>query len=476
MSETNAANPIETWHALLRPEVELSAAFWEQLSGRMRDARLSFGGRPISPFLRPFFLRDSEEYRVRHVAEGMAVLGERVVQAALQDPTMLRDLRLTPDEERLVRIPPGYKTASTASRLDSFLLPGSLKFAEYNAESPAGLGYSETLAEIYDSLPIMASFRETWKADYYKICDSMLDALLDSYREWGGRADPPTILITDWREVPTWPEFEMLRDRFTARGVPTVVADPRDLTFEKTLLTEGSADGASHGKGALMVGNRRIDLVYRRVLMSDILEREAECKPLLDAYAAGAICMANTLQCKIPHKKAFFAVLTDDRHARLFSAGERAMIAQHVPWTRVVAETQTTRAGETIDLLSHVRAWREDLVIKPNDEYGGAGVILGWEASAQQWDEAIERAVGDMDGAWVVQARIPVRREIFPMIEGPGQVVMRDMLVDFAPYLFRGKLAGFLTRLSTSGLANVTSGGGQVPAFVVSPRRVNTSG
>ena len=46
----------------------------------------------------------------------------------------------------------------------------------------------------------------------------------------------------------------------------------------------------------------------------------------------------------------------------------------------------------------------------------------------------------------------------------------RDMLIDFAPYLFRGKLSGFLTRLSATGLANVTSGGGQVPAFVVSSR------
>jgi hypothetical protein len=45
---------------------------------------------------------------------------------------------------------------------------------------------------------------------------------------------------------------------------------------------------------------------------------------------------------------------------------------------------------------------------------------------------------------------------------------MRDMLIDFAPYVFRGRLAGFLTRLSASGLANVTSGGGQVPAFAVS--------
>jgi len=59
-----------------------------------------------------------------------------------------------------------------------------------------------------------------------------------------------------------------------------------------------------------------------------------------------------------------------------------------------------------------------------------------------------------------------VRREVFPICESGG-VVMRDMLVDLAPYVFRGKFAGFLTRLSATGLANVTSGGGQVPAFVV---------
>jgi hypothetical protein len=54
------------------------------------------------------------------------------------------------------------------------------------------------------------------------------------------------------------------------------------------------------------------------------------------------------------------------------------------------------------------------------------------------------------------------------MFDSAGEVTMRDMLVDFAPYLFRGRMAGYLTRLSSTGLANVTSGGGQVPAFVVS--------
>jgi hypothetical protein len=56
---------------------------------------------------------------------------------------------------------------------------------------------------------------------------------------------------------------------------------------------------------------------------------------------------------------------------------------------------------------------------------------------------------------------------VFPHFDDAGRVTMRDMLVDLAPYLFRGRLGGYLTRLSTTGLANVTSGGGQVPAFVI---------
>jgi hypothetical protein len=106
-------------------------------------------------------------------------------------------------------------------------------------------------------------------------------------------------------------------------------------------------------------------------------------------------------------------------------------------------------------------------VLKPNDEYGGTGVMLGWETSAPDWYAALNTALRTPPGTWVIQERIPVRREVFPMFDATGTVTMREMLVDFAPYLFRGRMAGYLTRLSSTGLANVTSGGGQVPAFVV---------
>jgi len=451
----NAKDPAEHWHALLKPQIAGSRKFTEQFYNRLRAEKLTFGNRVHCPFLRPFFLSAEDETRVRTVAEKMAELAERVAAAALDDETLFNQFHLREGEERLARMHTGFGPASTASRLDAFLLPDSLKFAEYNGESPAGSGYTETLSEIFRELPVMKEFSKSFEIHSYPLSAKLLDALIASYLDWGGTTKRPQMLIVDWREVPTWSEFEILKARFEKMGVPVEIADPRDLVFDgKTLSANG----------------KKIDLVYRRVLINDILARPVECKALVDAYQANAVCVANNFRCKIPHVKAFFAVLTDERNAGMFSFDEREMIRQHVPWTRVVADVQTAHYGEHIELLAFVRRERNKLVLKPSDEYGGSGVTLGWETDEGAWDAAIEKAIAPNNGCWIVQERIPIRREVYPWVKPEGDVEFRNMLVDFAPYLFRGKVAGFLTRLSATGLANVTSGGGQVPAFRVSPR------
>src|SRR5438874_2323458 len=272
------SDPIAAWHDLLQAERghELCA----EITASQRARRLRFGDRVLCPFLRPFFLTGDDEARVTRVAELLWTLGERVARAALDRPELLRDLALSDDEIRLARIDPGYGTATTAGRADAFILADSLQFAEYNAESPAGPAYSQGLAELFAELPLMARFRGQFDARLYEPVAAILDALLASYAEWGGTASPPQIAIVDWREVPTYSEFELLRDAFAAAGVPTVICDPRDLEYR--------ASGSGASAAGLYANARRIDLVYRRVLINDILSRESDCRALLDAYEARA--------------------------------------------------------------------------------------------------------------------------------------------------------------------------------------------
>jgi len=452
-------SPADDWHDLLKATLLRTPGLPEDLYKKLRRAKLTFGDRVHCPFLRPFFLSPEDELRVRTVAETIAELGERVAAAALDDKHLFAQFHLREEEERLARIPTGYGPASTASRLDAFLLPESLKFAEYNGESPAGLGYSETLAEIFRELSVMAQFQRRYEIHSYPLSAKLLDALILSYLDWGGSVAKPQIAIVDWENVPTWSEFEILQQRFERMGIPTLIADPRELEW----------DGRK-----LVAHDKTIDLVYRRVLINDIVAKPAECSALIKAYSANAVCVANNFRCKIPHVKAFFAVLTDEQNGALFSHGEREIIRKHIPWTRIVADVNTAHYGQRVELLAFVRRERNNLVLKPSDEYGGSGVTLGWETGEAAWDDAIEQALTAKNGVWIVQERIPIRREVFPYIANVGRVDYRDMLVDFAPYLFRGKLCGFLTRLSATGLANVTSGGGQVPAFRVTPRPAGT--
>jgi hypothetical protein len=456
-----SAGPAECWDELLRPLLKKSPQLPANFLKQVRAAKLTFGKRVHCPFLRPVFLSPQDEERVRKIAETIAMIAERLTSAAMEDTSLFEQFHLRPEEERLVRLTTGYGPASTASRLDAFLLPESLKFTEYNGESPAGAGYSETLSDIFSGLPLMEEFRKRFEVHSYPLMAKLLDALVTTYVDWGGKTKRPQMAIVDWKEVPTWSEFEILQQRFERIGIPVLLADPRELEFDGKRL-------AAKGK--------TIELLYRRVLINDIVSRPAECEPLVKAYAAGAVCVANNFRCKIPHVKAFFAVLTDEKNARFFSSEERELIQRHVPWTRVVADVKTEYGGRPIELLDFIRKNRKTLVMKPSDEYGGMGVTLGWEVEKKEWEGAMEQALpggklAKAHGSWIVQERIPMRRGQFPYIGKGNKVGFRDMLVDFAPYLFRGKVAGYLTRLSGTSLANVTSGGGQIPSFRVEPKR-----
>jgi uncharacterized circularly permuted ATP-grasp superfamily protein len=182
----------------------------------------------------------------------------------------------------------------------------------------------------------------------------------------------------------------------------------------------------------------------------------------------GAVCLVNPFSCKPLHKKASLAVLSDERNAGLFTASQRDAIARHVPWTRVIEERRTTVDGTTVELMPWILEHRDELVLKPNDDYGGAGIVLGWEVDDTTWQAAVTRGQAAPS---IVQRKIALPREPFPAIIN-GRLAIDDRIVDTAPFCYHGAwMDGLLTRISTSTLVNVTAGGGStVPTFVVEPR------
>jgi uncharacterized circularly permuted ATP-grasp superfamily protein len=439
---------VDAYHELLADD-ELAAASAAQLQDGQHEANLYFGEHPLSISLRPRLISSEQwDYAVA-AAESIAGALGTLETALLTDGDLRRELDLEAAEERLALAHPGCRSSSPSARLDSFFAD-EVRYVEYNAESPAGMAYGDALADVMDAMPVMQRFRRRWKLRSLPTRASQLDCMLQAFREWGG-AVRPSVAIVDWKGVPTVPEFQMFQEYFVGRDVPCVIAEPASLTYDGKHLR--GEDGTV------------ISVVYRRVLTSELLATSGGSDPLCQAYLDGTVVVINTFRAKLLHKKMSFALLSDDRYASLFTASQLAAIDRHIPWTRRLREGRSTRRGEEVtDLVAHVIEHRDKLVLKPNDEYGGKGVVLGWTVDDHDWEQVLRMALHE---TYVVQEAVPVPREQWPLAVG-GSIEMVDMAVDMDPYLFGGQVKGVLIRLASSALLNVTAGTGSVvPTFVV---------
>jgi hypothetical protein len=443
---------IDAWHAALVPGLGVESGEW--LTAELRKRGLQFGDRPLCTVLRPRFLSRPQYDEIRGRIGLLLGAFRTALEAALAEPAVLDQFRLEPWERTLALEEPRTE-ASPVSRLDAFFSPddGRLRFTEYNAETPAGSAYNDALTDLFLGLPVMRTFRRRFAVSPLPVRHNVLHSLIRAYEQFSGGRTKPVIGILDWKDVPTYSEFILFQRYFEDLGFPCVIGDPRETEFHN---------------GALFAGGTKIDLIYKRVLIAELIEHGGLDHPIVRAVRAGAVCMANPFRCKILHKKASLAVLSDERNAGLFSTAERQVIADHLPWTRVVEERRTVLDGAEIDLVPYVAAHKDNLVLKPNDDYGGAGVVLGWEVDPATWTAALAKA---LDRPAIVQRRIGLPAELFPSLVDGG-VVYAERILDTAPFCFDGEFVdGCLTRVSTAALVNVTAGGGStVPTLLVESR------
>ena len=451
------ADPVGEYHGLLADR-QLAADTHGQLLEQMTRRGLIFGDRQLCSVLRPRLLAPWQWRLLQRRTAELTRAFRRAHEAAVASAEVRAQLRLTDWEESFATAElPGVP--SPTSRVDAFVTwdapneEGAVWVTEYNAETPAGGGYNDALVETFQDLPAMREFAKRWAFLPVVARHGISGALLDAWHRWSGTRALPRIAILDWPDVPTKREFEMFQAHFAQIGIECVIDDPRNAELR--------SDG-------LYLPSGKVDLIYKRVLLQELVDEMGADNPLFRAVRARQVCMVNDPRCKLLHKKASLALLTDERNAHLFDARMHEAIRACVPWTRLVEERRTEHDGASVELIPWILAHRERLVLKPNDDYGGAGIVLGWTVDDGGWERAVAEA---QRRPYVVQERVPVPSEPYPSWVDDELAVV-DRMQDTAPFVIGGAVVeGMLTRLSTAALLNVTAGGGsQVPNFVVEPR------
>jgi hypothetical protein len=450
---------ISQYHELIAKDLTAAESQLVELRQRQIEQRVTFGDRAMAHSLRPTFLTES---MYNAVQDTVYLIRQAVLVIAanfFNDKYVLEEeLALEDWELELASIPTNVIRLSALSRMDSFLTRDSFKFVELNGESPAGIAYLHELAKIYDSLPIFKEFCRTNPVRFVSPMVHTLAALVQTYHEeFGGREERPSFAIVDHLDVPTIHEFNLLKAYFDRMGFPCEVVPPQALECH---------DGWIYANG------RRIDILYRRLLMNEFHAIKDDCKAYLEGYVAQKTCYLNSFRTKLVHKKSLFALLTNEKYTSVLTAEQREVIRRHIPWTRMIRNEQTTFRGLKIDLIDFVRSNRRYFVIKPNDEYGGKDVTLGFAASQSEWDDALGRASA---ARYVVQEVVDIHREPFLVktdsVDSSGSPEsswqMVPTIIDLDPYLNGPLMGGCLTRTSAGNLANVTAGGGTLPMFIL---------
>jgi hypothetical protein len=431
------------WHELVR-DLDYSDAGLE----RLRRVVIH-GDRRVINVVRPHFLTrarlESERLAVALTANAL----RKVIGAVVDRPELLDEIGADAALRELVAIDPGVTDhIDVLDRYDAFATRG-MRFVEVQGSAPGGPGYHDEEAAAFQQTAVHERLAGEYEIEPLLVVPPMLDALVATWREWGGSGDP-AIAILDWDDAPLMFEFELIRDRFRARGIDTVICDPRALRFEG---------------GRLRHGATAIDVVYRRLAIHDVVARPDDTAVLVEAMRAGAVCVVNPFVADLFGHKSVFDLLAAGAADVGLTGAESNAIRNHIPWTRRLAQAGARTDGATIALDAALAEDREKLVLKPSHDYGGRDVHLGWETDDEVWRSLLERYAGD---DWILQRRIAAHREQYPLDE-PG-FPLRTFYVDTDPFTFRRRMGGVLTRLSVDGITNVTQGGSLLPAFVVGPQ------
>lgn len=393
-----------------------------------------YHGGPIQwSFVPKIFSRRDLGY-LAWIAETMGRIMDKVTRRFVEDAAWRAAFDLDPRIERLACLPNAFDTQIPIARVDIFLNEetGAFKFCELNTDGSSGMLSTEEVSRTNLLTETGRSFAARHGIAAFDIYGECARAVLGCYREAGGTASMPRFAAVDYAESIVREEIDEYARVFEGAGASLRFTDIRDLRYENGVLLD--AEGP-------------IDCVWRRVVISEMLEKPCPGADALMACAADATVPIvggfRTWPCAT---KTVFAVLHSPLARDVLTDEELAFVRDHVPATYILDESTD------LDRFSDRSRW----IAKPRDGYNSIGVRAGQDCTAEEWRDVL---------AQMVASRGTVQEYVTPYatlnVEGGAAGADRP----FEPYmnmeglfLFRNRFAGVFTRCGQAAVIGEFSG------------------
>lgn len=406
----------------------------------------------------PFFVGAAQLAEMERVTLGMDRLVKDVVERFLrsdprqvarfyhtrgnQDGSRLAALDLSETMVALLADEPNG-LASAPSRADYLDTRDGLKMLEYNSGGWLGGFETDQLGRLYqEAAPIVRFLDErNRRVRPPAVMDAFFRHVVDD-----------TVRLGVWREGdfnvamvvrPQDPERVAMHEAADYDGALRRVLAERGMAVDGRVLLCAVDELVVERGGVTLDGHR----VHAAVEQHD---GTGDIRALFRAMKTGRLNLMSGPVAWLLMDKRNLVLLSEHAGSAEFTAAERDLIDQHLPWTRGIVPGATTFRGRPLRIPEDLVDHREQLVLKKASSLSGRAVSVGRYRTPGEWAADVARAVWEED--WVVQEYL----ECVPYAFQSGGAVVRHDVV-WGLFAFGRHFGGAFMRLAPRG-----TGGGRV--------------
>ena len=295
---------------------------------------------------------------------------------------------------------------------------GALRILEFNANNPAGLIRSGTLARLWRQVPNIADLLDEWKVATapFEQQDWFIQRLLALGASHG-------LVGFETRKIGLFYDPENPYSELTS--------------MEKQVLRAGSVPILLNPMSTVVPEDVHLGyLMYNpRTILLNTNHWDAFCARV----SSGQLVIPNPFAGRlVTENKLCLAVMSEPRFRRLFTVPQRQALDALIPWSRKLGDGITTAEAITN---------QRNLVLKA--PYGSRGelVYLGRQHSREDWAALL---CDPSRYGWLIQQYLHA-----PQIDTAHGPYYRD----FCVWIVNGKIAGYTSRISQRRRLNLAQGG-----------------
>lgn len=341
---------------------------------KVANSNAIYKGKPVPFLYHPMFFTEEDVKNFKKISDSIISITNKITNRYIKDEEFRKKFGFPEFIEELIKIDNGYDINVPIGRFDVFYKDyENFMFCEINTDGSSAMNEDNTIGKILLETKAMKDFGEIYKLQLFELIDSWVDKSIEIFKRYDPANEKPNVAIVDFVESGTSAEFEEFKKAYIKKGYNCIIVDPRDLEYRD---------------GKLYFGDYRIDLVYRRIVSFELIEKEKQIPDFIQAYKDRAFCCIGSIKSHVVHNKILFKILHDEDTLEQLSQDEQEFIEKHIPFTKIF--------GGQEDTFNLVLNNKDKYIMKPMDLNASQGVFSGRDFNQDEWESKLKE-VWDKD-------------------------------------------------------------------------------